>query len=183
MRVLITGTHSTGKTTLLDHLQKELSGFKFIGGVTREAHSYNLPINTKGTDDTQMYCMSKDILNILQTRGQDIIHDRSLLDTYIYSVYSLLHNGSVTSSAVEITERLLKEYIVEFDHIFMLRPEFGVVDDGVRDTDEQFQKDVDTLFVSFCEENDIRFTVLTGNPEERVEQFLETIEKLRDAEE
>ena len=53
MRIAITGTQGTGKTTLLKVLQKiepYKSQYTFVTELTRKLHEKGYPINEQGTD-------------------------------------------------------------------------------------------------------------------------------------
>lgn len=171
MKILITGTHSTGKSTLLGQLKllDELSGYKFIGGITREAKSFGLEINENGGDLTQLYCMSSDFLNLIQNEDRDVVYDRSILDTAVYT--QILEKE--TSFWVKTTTLKMCSLLIDrFDLIFWLRPLQEIEDDGVRSLDIEFQKKVDNgfqLYFNLCPNLPVH--QLTGNKEEYVSQF------------
>lgn len=170
-RILLTGTHSTGKSTLYNQLQYELEfqGFKFFGGVTREALSFGLDINEKGDNLTQLYCMSKDFLNIVQTQHDNVIFDRSILDTMIYSQYlkSNLDPWLLTTMS-EVCDML----IGEFDLILWLRPESDITDDRVRSMNKEFQMKIDQMFEAYFELHpDLPVSQLSGSLDQRISQI------------
>ena len=173
MKILITGTHCTGKSTLLNELKKTLPGFKFIGGVTREAKKFGLGINKDGNDHTQLYCACKDVINLLQNKKKNVVYDRSIIDSFVYTLY-LLQQGKVLPTTYNIIKQLFMQYKQEFDYIFWLRPEFEIVDDNVRDTDTEFQAVIDIIFdeISPIVGN---FNMLTGTTEERITQIKKII--------
>lgn len=174
-KILITGTHSTGKSTLCDHLQKleYFKDFKFIGGVTREAKSYGLDINESGDELTQLYCMSKDFLNLVQNQDQKVVFDRSILDTMIYTQYLTNIEDWVLTTMTELCSRM----IGEFDLILWLRPEIEIEDDNVRSTNPEFQSEIDLLFeYYFGLHFDLPVHVLSGSVEHRISQIEKILE-------
>jgi GTPase SAR1 family protein len=173
MKILLTGTHGTGKSTLLQELVKEsrFKNFSVVGGVTREARDLGLKINSSGEDSTQYYCMARDVLNFITYQDRDTIFDRSLIDTYMYTMY--LYQKDKTRYdlyvLIEILERLLYIYRNYFDYIFWLRPEFSLEDDGVRDTDLAFQLHIDSNFELFFNDRQLNNLYrVSGSIEERV---------------
>ena len=62
-RIAISGSHSTGKSTVIEELKQipEISErFQFIGEVLRDLKKKGIDINEMGTDDTQRLVMAKD---------------------------------------------------------------------------------------------------------------------------
>lgn len=171
-KILITGTHSTGKSTLLNELKRhsEFSSFKFIGGVTREAKSFGIDINEQGGEDTQLFCICNDVLNLLKNRENDVIFDRSIIDTYIYSKYLFLR-GQISRTIMIIIRDIYLKYINSFDFIFWLRPEFEISDDGVRSINRDFQIDIDQLFEEEFLLREIDQIILSGTVEERINKI------------
>lgn len=175
MKILITGTHSTGKSTLLDELKKlpELQSYSFIGGITREAKNLGFKINEDGDWKTQLYCAARDVINLLENENKDVIYDRSIIDTFIYTEYLITRScGSFDHRAFHIIRDLYLHFQGWFDVVFWLRPEFNIENDGVRSLDTLFQKDIDRRFDFWFQvrgRSDI-FT-LSGSLEMRVQLF------------
>ena len=175
-KILITGTHSTGKSTLLEELKKqeEFKDFKFIGGVTREAKSYGIDINEQGGDDTQLFCICSDVLNLLKNKKSDIVFDRSIIDTLIYSRY-LFREGQISRSTMKIVYDLYLKYLNSFNFIFWLRPEFEIKYDGVRSINKEFQDGIDQLFDEEFFGKELVPVILTGTVEERIKQIKDKV--------
>jgi len=174
-KILLTGSHSTGKSTLLRNLQnlKQFQDFKFIGGVTREAHSYGLDINEKGDSLTQLYCMCKDFLNIVQNQNSSVVFDRSILDTYIYSQYL---NKNLEPWVLTTMTEVCSMLIGEFDLILWLRPELPITDDRVRSLNVEFQLGVDQMFETYFKyHSTLPVYHLKGNIRQRILQVKELL--------
>lgn len=173
MKILLTGTHGTGKSTLLQELVKDerFKNWDTVGGVTREAKEIGFKINSSGDDETQYYCVAKDSLNLITYQNRDTIFDRSLIDTYMYTMYLYQKNKDSENLYIltEILERLLYIYRDYFDYIFWLRPEFGLEDDGVREMNIEFQLHIDQNFKLFFDDRQPKNLYrISGNIEERV---------------
>jgi len=169
-KILITGTHSTGKSTLLEELKKldKFRDFKFIGGVTRSARNLGLEINESGDEYTQLYCMCKDFLNLIENEDSKVIYDRSILDTLIYSLYLY---DKLPSWVIDINRSMCNLLIKKFDLIVWLRPEQEIDDDSVRSMNMDFQIEVDYMFDRFFKQNNLPVFQLKGSIQERVDQF------------
>ncbi len=59
--------------------------------------------------------------------------------------------------------------------MFYLPVEFGIVPDGLRPMDPDFQADIDRRMVHLLEVNDIRYETLTGSVEDRMDALLEAV--------
>lgn len=175
MKVLITGTHGTGKSSLLLELKKlpELKDFKFIGGVTREIKDLGFPINEEGTWKTQLLCIAKDVINLLENENKNIVFDRSILDTMVYTDY-LFNNSFFNREFIQTVNIVSQIFLLlrsSFDLIIWLRPEFDLKGDGTRSQSKLFQKDIDKKFNELIIVDNKYVFQLTGSVEERVEQF------------
>jgi len=71
----------------------------------------------------------------------------------------------------------LNKTITEYDHLFYIRPEFDIVDDGVRSTDLQFRDEIVDIFEGLISEIPRPVSVLTGSVRDRVEQVMKAASK------
>jgi hypothetical protein len=63
----------------------------------------------------------------------------------------------------------------QYTDVFYLPIEFGIVPDGLRPLDEDFQQDIDRRMVHLLEVNDIQYKTLTGSVEDRMAQLLDAV--------
>jgi GTPase SAR1 family protein len=171
MKIGITGAQSVGKTTLLNALRSEpmFQGYEICDEVTREIKDMGFDINEAGSDLTQVLIMQKHIVNIFM--NERMLTDRTALDGFVYTMYLYLHH-KVDQNTLHKARRIYDKTITEYDHLFYIRPEFDIVDDGVRSTDLQFRDEIVDIFEGLISEIPRPVSVLTGSVRDRVEQVM-----------
>jgi len=172
MRITISGTHSIGKSTLISALKQDpqFSDYTFIDGPTRLAKSAGIPINEDGVDATQLWCLSYDLMKLFTTSG-NIISDRCLLDTFVYSKYLYLHQ-KISESTMQSISLLWEQYKSSYDIIIMPSHfEVPLEDDNERSINREFRDSIYLLFLQEINNNIGVFPtyVVGGTVEQRVE--------------
>ena len=170
MIVSFTGAQSTGKTTLLNELKKweEFKDYVFIDEITRNVSKLGMNINEKGDDATQTAIMNAHIENL--KKGDNLILDRCSLDGVVYTHYLYLH-GRVSRDTFDYARQVFIETCLKYDKIFYLKPEFDIVDDGVRSSSVQFRDEIADIFERYIAEFNLRkwnVVELSGSVEERL---------------
>lgn len=166
-RIVFTGAQGTGKTTVLKEFESK--GLKVITEVVRQLASNGVKINKDGDEkgQTRIFKEYKDILSELSVDGY--ISDRCMVDVLAYTMY-LAEQGKVTDEFVQKQKKQLVKFKNENPDIaYCYFPiEFDVVADGVRDTDEDFRKAIDTNICKILVEVGIQPIIVKGTVEERV---------------
>ena len=170
MIVSFTGAQSTGKTTLLNELKKwkEFEDYVFIDEITRNVSKLGMNINEKGDDATQTAIMNAHIENL--KKGDNLILDRCSLDGVVYTHYLYSH-GKVSKDTFDYARQVFVETCLKYDKIFYLKPEFDIVDDGVRSNSVQFRDEIADIFERYIAEFNLRkwnVIELSGSVEERL---------------
>ena len=171
-KIAISGSHSTGKSTVINVLKgmpELVKRFAFKGEILRDIRKMGININEYGTDDTQILVLSK-FLEYSTIRNS--ILDRCALDGLAYTAY-LYEKGQVKKSTLKIAEAIFEN--VKYDMYFYIAPEFEIVPDGVRSENVEFRTRVAELFEEYMEVYRITPIRLTGNVDQRVAQFMETL--------
>lgn len=143
IKIVFSGASSVGKSTLINVLREEFRDF------TVQTESVRYLKNKYGMDfrsgDTalQMALLTMQT-NLLISPGNSFL-DRSLDNSFAYCSYYRDRNQSdIPESAFRFIEDISKEYAQKYiDLIIFLRPEFPVVEDGVRITDDDYRRDTD----------------------------------------
>lgn len=176
MRVSISGTHSTGKSTLFDGLKKDsfFNECEFVAGPTRFLQQQGYPINNHADnyDSTQLMCLVYDLQVFEDTKLKDIIvSDRCLLDTYVYTKY-LFKKGKVSEPVFLSVEKVWLAKKDSYDVFFLpSKNEVPLVADGVRSEDEDFRNEIQSLFLEIIDINGLKIYALEGSVEERIESM------------
>lgn len=174
MKISFTGAQSTGKTTLLEAIKQNEEfryEYEFIDEITRRMVKKGLKINEAGSNTTQLLIMNEHIKNLLY---ENAIMDRCAVDGVVYTHW-LYQQGKVQKWVWEYALNVFNHYKDRYSYIFYLKPEFDMVDDGVRSVNIQFRDEVVDLFERYIKQVNIPVVNLTGTVAERLEKFYITI--------
>jgi nicotinamide riboside kinase len=169
MKIAISGVQCTGKSTVLKELQKmpELLGYEFIfEGIRNLKNQGKIKINEDGNDNTQIVIANFHKDNLLK---ENVVLDRCILDCYAYSLYSY-QKGMISKDTLDAVTEIYNETVNQYDVILYLRPEFEMIEDGVRSLNKEFRDKVLKNFESLIK-NLKNVVVLSGTVENRVNQF------------
>ena len=174
--IAFTGPGCSGKTTLIKRLDfsKFLKGEIYhINSHTRELKHKGFPINSKGSDDTQIMITLKHFENIKNDLGMNCVFDRCVLDGFVYTKW-LWRKDQVSNYVKEFDEGVYMNNIEKYDIVFYCTPDFKYTKDKDRDSNKQ---DIEIIKAIYDEEitilenilytKDTRIIRLTGNVEER----------------
>lgn len=178
MKICISGAHSTGKTTLVNALKEHdvFKSFQFKTGLTRDLQKAGLNINETGDDVTQLFVMSKHY-EYSKIEG-DVVLDRCALDGFAYS--SIILKNYEDKAFLDALGTIGRRCFNHYDHIFYVRPELKLVDDGVRTVDPVFYENIKQSFNYWLNaiktfKNPVPVTEVYGSVEQRVNQILTTL--------
>jgi hypothetical protein len=166
MKIALCGAHGVGKTTISKILSQELS-LPILPDIVPDAFRLGFEINENTPPETQVWLLGKQLEN--ERKGPGFIADKCLFDYYVYAKAL-----SMDEDLVRLAEKIVAKN-GKYDHIFLIRPEFPIEDDGLRSTNIEFQRAVADTYEAFLQKNGIGFTVLTGSVEERKMQALRVI--------
>jgi nicotinamide riboside kinase len=172
-RFVVSGTHSTGKTTLIRGLTDALqqSGYKVwpIGEVARKVLAAGLPLDEEATTESYLMYLAEQ-LDALRTAPDDaiVISDRFLIDLLAYVETNA--NLDIPPDLVRVIELAAWLEAEQYSTVFYLPIEFPVVSDGVRNTDELYRAAVDRTLLRLLSRVGPPVVTLTGNIQERIRQ-------------
>jgi hypothetical protein len=141
-KILITGAHSTGKTSLVDLLAAELSRTSVVRRLTDVARSCPFPIGKSQDDRGTLWLLHQQVANELsiESEGPDfLICDRGIPDIFGHWLDIEERRGRSTYLTAILPH--LKSWSTTYDMVF-----HSIVDeaipqelDGVRDSDDSYR--------------------------------------------
>ena len=175
-KIAFIGSHGVGKTTLCYGLAARLKAADFSLEVVGEvARRCPLPINRETTIDAQTWILHTQIAEeiLAQSRGRVVICDRSVLDNY---VYLLLAAGSgVRQEIISLVDEWTKSYDLLIRVPILQQPN----PDGLRSTDPNFQREVDTRLGEEIERRGLEILDLSGSDRQNWVEMAEETARLR----
>lgn len=169
MRICVIGAHGTGKSTISKALSEHFN-CALIPDVCSDAFHKKFTINEDTPPETQFWIMSKQI-ELERNTPEPWVMEKSLWDNIIYGVFSIKDK-----KVIDVITNIVKAN-AKYDFVFYCPIEFPIPDDGIRSLNIDFQKAIDTSFLSFLKENNIKYHVLSGDIPSRLQQALEIIGK------
>ena len=168
MLIALSGAQCTGKTTLLNALRaddKFKTQFTFVDEIVRTLQKKGFKINEAGTDETQLVVMQEHIKNT-QLDG-NVLVDRCVLDCMAYTIRMWRHH-KINRETYNKCFKMFLDNIMKYDIIFYLSPEFDIIPDGTRSTNNTFRDEVVSIFEQLIENFSLTVVRLTGTVEERL---------------
>ncbi len=173
-RIAIVGSFSTGKTTLAEAVAPKL-GLPLLPEVAREIAALGFKLDKDATVETEALIFMRQYYNEMTHDG--FVADRSMLDALAYASWVLEHQErrkefALWDACLDIARHHLRS---NYTQVFYLPIEFGIVPDGLRPDDPDFQADIDRRILELLHSHDIRYSTLTGSVSERLDGLLGSV--------
>lgn len=177
-KIALTGAHGVGKTTLANELLRRLSGKGFgavavapeapreICSLAADPEFFRRGKNNALKQALLMYAQLQHEHFSLPRQDGILICDRSVLDLWAYSKY-LFRDEFRAGGVLEIYEALVAEYCRSYQCHFYIPAEFPPADDGVRESDSDFQVSIDRTIRDFLEKYALTHRKTSGTLDER----------------
>lgn len=176
-KIGLISTHGTGKTTLAYEIASRFKrmGFtvKVITEVAGEAFEEGIPINENTNIAAQMHILLRHMAEETKAAARKydvIICDRSVFDNWIYMERKCGYQQFVLD--------LIREYSKKFPYDALYKipiTEKELDEDGIRDTDKEFQEDIFKRLTEFLEFMHIKHTKLPDPKTELRKEWSELI--------
>tara|TARA_E500000318_G_scaffold111170_1_gene128758 strand:- start:2041 stop:2799 length:759 start_codon:yes stop_codon:yes gene_type:complete len=153
MRIAICGTSNIGKSTLIRDFLNEWDMYG------REVKTYrdvlnekNLPHSKKTTKESQKAILDYMVDTLKEfKKGDKVIFDRCPLDNLVYSMWAMSQEDSdIDEDFIDQCIPIVKESLRNLDIIFFIPitkyNKVEVEENGVRETDEKYIKEIDNFF-------------------------------------
>ena len=174
MRFALTGSHGVGKTTLLQGLQDylEYKDIKCLFNVSsaRKIKKTGMPINEEGDnfDIVQMIVESSHVAVFCEDNW---FADRSVIDGYAYTEH-LYNQNKVSHQVFDAILTQVNTFLPLYQEVFYIPIEFDIENDGVRQTDKDFQTAIDKIILDKIKEiRGDNYVTVTGSVEERTKKI------------
>jgi len=159
MKVGFSAAQGTGKTTavyeLAALLKKHGTGHD-VYVISEVARKCPFLINEKTTIKAQEWIMTKMIQEELEAKAEIIIHDRTLLDSWIYGL-------RIAPDYFERLRPYVHNYLCGYDIIFVLPPnDKYLTNDGTRSTNKKFRDEIDNLMQAEIKQLPSQVNVIRG---------------------
>lgn len=153
MRIAICGTANVGKSTLIQDFLQEWDMYG------REVKTYRDVLNEKGlphskktTKESQKAILDYMVDTLKEfKKGDKVIFDRCPLDNLVYSMWAMSQeDNDIDEDFIDECIPIVKEALTNLDIIFFIPMtkfnKIDIEDDGFRETDEQYIKEIDSFF-------------------------------------
>lgn len=172
IKIGVLGAMNTGKTTLIDSF-KDHSEIAIVRESARDFFT-TYPAADR-TSLSTMFALQKMIRSreaALQDSGKILLTDRTIIDPIIYAMYY----GNINVTVALLNHTI--EHIASYTHFALCSPEgIPFKQEGVRsEEDRQMRVELHGAFIGFLESNNLDYTVVTGNKEERRKKLIEIME-------
>ncbi|MBI2442677.1 MAG: ATP-binding protein [Candidatus Levybacteria bacterium] len=176
IKLAIVGASSTGKTTLLTHLEEKYKGNKHIAFVHESARQF---FNENQVDNQFDFANQEKILALAllneklatETNPKVILTDTSALEVMFYTK---VHGDE------EGTKRLrerLESYIPTYTKFLLLNPEdVQFENDEVRRESKQIRDTIHSMLVAFYHQEKLPFALISGTILEREKRIRDIIQ-------
>lgn len=153
MRICISGTSNTGKSTLIKDFLCEWSNYKTPNESYRELFKKNQYPHSKNCNKEGQWAILNHMIDEMQkyTKDDNIIFDRGPLDNLVYSLWASEKGSSdIDKEFMDKCIPIIKESMKHIDVIFFVpiskTSPIEIIDDGSRDTDPVYINEIDNIF-------------------------------------
>ncbi len=167
LRIGILGAHGVGKSTLAKRLSLEL-GLLRIDEVARTLHGLGFKLDTQTTMQTQSLMWLGQFYEELT--HEEFVSDRTLIDVLAYTeahnrILKNKKNNYFISALANVTYEIIES---QYTALFYVPIEFKLHDDGVRNTDPEFQRQINDLILYYLNSFNVDYFPITGSRDKRL---------------
>jgi predicted ATPase len=183
MKIAITGTHSSGKTTFLQNLERELNGaglrIQRIGDFARRAQGLGFPILTKHTYESTLWIMAECLRCEAEASLQSdlILVDRPVIDALGYLQAALqLSSRTLDSRRSEELMTIATTHTPDYDVLIRTALDSNIEVGKGRDLDGEFRVATATAIERLVNQIEPNALILTSaNGKELVQRVVEIV--------
>ncbi len=175
-RLSISGTHSIGKTTLVNSVKNFIDDkhVKIIPEIARFLIDKGFKLNQDITEYGIVNYITEYLYHERITESDVVISDRSLIDLLAYVKTN--NSPKIRHTYFRLIEEVVFEESKRFDCYVYIPVEFELIKDNVRSSDRSYQIQVDKTFIQLFAYYNIQPVIIAGSIEERTNKFLKLID-------
>ncbi len=181
LKVGITGTHGTGKTSLAHSLVGHLKELDFNAGHIREfVRDCPLPVGTEKENSSaaQTWILCRQLIEELEAvhKYDILICDRTVIDNYAYFLWNLRTGRPAAEELQKIAAGIFESWANTYDFVIKLPISVPLSADGFRSTDLQWQREIDSIITELLVAKNVKHNVIKMAPNStRVQDILKII--------
>ena len=181
MRIAFTGTHGTGKTTLLHDVIEQRSNddsFGYITEVARGIIERGYPLNAEANTDSYIHYINDQLIAERNIADYKLfISDRTLLDPLAYALINRdLPRPYIHDYFIDMMKNVWLLEKERYDLYIHFPVEFPMMFDGVRPADEEYRISIDRMINRLLNEYYVNFVTISGDMNERKRRIFKIIE-------
>ena len=177
MRIALTGSHGTGKTTLLKALKEKYPNYDIqLESLTRKAVGSPDKLNFTTPEESERL-IAKAYMDSFLSAPSDFIASRHMIDVLAYSMYLKKKNDNISEEIMLDIEAKIEEIrdknlfdLVVYIPIEFAQKEAGEYREGQQENPD-YQKDVDTIIKFLLWGYGIPYITIGGTVEQRVNKM------------
>lgn len=162
MKIAFVGTHGVGKTTLCFDLTAQLKRRSFNADMVKEvARASPLPVNRQTSREAQLWILTTQVAEEIRASAHSdvVVCDRAALDNYAYFFLACGRDPAV--------EKFMWMWMKTYDLLIRVPIVAQAQDDGFRDTDVVFQREIDRKVLALLKVGDAPYLDLESVPREQ----------------
>lgn len=172
MKIAFIGTHSVGKTTLIEQFLSKWPMYTKAESTYRDLIKQNkLKINKKGTEESQRIILNSlidEVQNVTAKGSARVVFDRCVVDNIAYTLWLNAHK-KVSDEFVDECKTIAAETLKLYDIIFYLpvHESIPLTKKSGRDSDPVYREELDNIFdalITSYEKGTGRFFPLSDCP-------------------
>lgn len=181
MKIGITGTHCTGKTSLAHALMGVLKERGYNAGITREfVRECPIPAGTEGRNSpaAQLWIIGRQLIEEIEAANsyEMVICDRTIVDNYAYFLWTLKTEMNTDSAIAQMAQGILNNWAPSYDYLLKLPIASPLQPDGFRSTDPDWQREIDSLIDEIITERKLQINKIALAPNvQRVAEILKIL--------
>ena len=169
IKIGITGTHGTGKTSLAHSLVGHLKELGFNAGYIREfVRDCPLPVGTEKENSAaaQTWILCRQLIEELEAvhKYDILVCDRTVIDNYAYFLWNLRAGRPASEELQKIAASILDSWAHTYDVVIKLPITIQLSVDGFRSTDMQWQREIDSIITEILAAKNVKHNTIKIAP-------------------